>query len=124
MIRGIDSQVMINKSLDYSHQMSRQAAEQEHGKDFTAELQKSRIAVQNNSVQETKQSEGERVNAQDNAQDDQSDRRRKRKRRLVAVQDADSDEIQMTPEEAALGRLPQRLPKNERDLGGSIDINV
>ena len=124
MIRGIDSQVMINKSIDYSRQMSNHAAEQEHGKEFTAELQKSKIAIQNNSVQETKQSEGERVHAQDNAQDDQSDRRKKRKRRLVAVQDTDSNEIQMTPEEEALGRLPRRLPKNERDLGGSIDINV
>lgn len=124
MIRGIDSQVMINKSIDYSRQMSNHAAEQENGKEFTAELQKSRVALQNNSVQETQQSEGQRVHAQDNAQDDQSDRRKKRKRRLVAIQDADEDPIMTQQQQQALERLPRRLPKNERDLGGSIDINV
>lgn len=124
MIRGIDSQVMINKSIDYSRQMSNHAAEQENGKQFTAELQKSKIALQNNSVQQTAESEGQRVNAQDNAQDDQSDRRKKRKRRLVAVQDTDADAIEMTPQQQAMERLPRRLPKSERDLGGSIDINV
>lgn len=124
MIRGIDSQVMINKSIDYSRQMSNHMAEQENGKEFTAELQKSKVALQNNSVQETSQSEGQRVNAQDNAQDDQSDRHKKRKRRLIAVQDADGDPVEMTPQQQALERLPRRLPKNERDLGGSIDINV
>lgn len=124
MIRGIDSQVMINKSIDYSRQMSNQAAEQEHGKEFTAELQKSKVALQNNSVQQTEESEGQRVNAQNNAQDDQSDRRKKRKRRLVAVQHSQDSDIEMTAEQQALERLPQKLPRNERALGGSIDINV
>ena len=115
---------MINKSVDYSHQMSRQAAEQEQGKDFTAELQKSKVAIQNNSVQETQQAEGQRVSSQDNAKDDQSDRRRKRKRRLVAVQEEDDAAVRMHLEQEAMERLPRRLPRNERSLGGSIDINV
>ena len=122
MIRGIDSQVMINKTIDYSRQMSNHAAEQEHGKEFTAQLQKSKIAIQNNSVNETKEAEGERVNQQSNAKDDGSGRR-KRKRRLVAVED-ENNMVEMTAEQEALARVPKTLPRNERSLGGSIDINV
>lgn len=122
MIRGIDSQVMINKTIDYSRQMSNHAAEQEHGKEFTAQLQKSKIAIQNNSVNETKEAEGERVNQQDNTKDDGSGRRR-RKRRLVAVED-ESNGVEMTAEQEALARVPKTLPRGERSLGGSIDINV
>lgn len=122
MIRGIDSQVMINKTIDYSRQMSNHAAEQEHGKEFTAQLQKSKVAIQNNTVNETKETEGERVNQQQNAQEDGSDRRRRR-RRLVAVEDEETG-VEMTAEQEALSRLPRKLPRSERGLGGSIDINV
>lgn len=123
MIRGIDSQVMINKTVDYSRQMSNQMQEHENSKEFASQLQKSRVELQNQSVNEAKEAQDRRINREKNEQDDQRDRRRK-KRRLVAVQNTAEEQADMTVEEEVMSRVPKVLPRSERSIGGSIDINV
>ncbi len=50
MIRGIDNQIMINKSLDYARHMSDQNNNVQQGKDFIAEMEKVRIKHEGESV--------------------------------------------------------------------------
>lgn len=123
MMRGIDGQVMINKTVDYSRQMSNQMHEIEHNKQFAAELQKSKVVLENNSVNQTREAEDSRVAREKNEMDDGSGRRKKRRGR-GAAEDAEELEIEMTAEEEVMSRVPRQLSKNERGLGGSIDLSI
>ena len=123
MIRGIDSQVMINKTVDYSRQMSNHMQEHENSKEFASQLQRSKVELANNSVNQTQEAQDGRIRREKNEQDDGKDRRRK-KRRLSAVPDANAQEADRSAEDEIMSRVPRTLPRGERQVGGAIDINV
>ncbi len=54
MIRGIDNQIMINKSLDYGRQMSDQNNNIQQGKDFITQMEKARLLHEEETVIQVK----------------------------------------------------------------------
>lgn len=125
MIRGIDSQVMTSRTIDYSRQMSNQMQEHENSKEFASKLQQSKVELENQSVNQAKEAQDRRISREKNEQDDGKDRRRKRPRRSAAfAEDTDAGTAEVSAEEQAMSRVPRVLPRGERMVGGSIDINV
>lgn len=125
MIRGIDSQVMTSRTIDYSRQMSNQMQEHENSKEFASKLQQSKVELENQSVNQAKEAQDRRISREKNEQDDGKDRRRKRRRRSAAfAEDTDAGTAEVSAEEQAMSRVPRVLPRGERMVGGSIDINV
>lgn len=125
MIRGIDSQVMTSRTIDYSRQMSNQMQEHENSKEFASKLQQSKVELENQSVNQAKEAQDRRISREKNEQDDGKDRRRKRRRRSAGfAEDTDAGTAEVSAEEQAMSRVPRVLPRGERMVGGSIDINV
>lgn len=109
MIRGIDSQIMINKSVDYAKQMSDQINNVQQGKDFVAEMEKARIKREDESVLRTEEAKDERVH------------REKDRREDGFEQSASS---QSEAREGALTQEDVLAEEKAEGLGVSVDINV
>lgn len=124
MMRGIDGQVMINKTVDYSRQMSNQMQEHENGKEFASRLQQSKVELQNQSVNEAKEAQDRRVSREKNEEDDGRGGRRKKRRGTASSRGEAEAAVEMTAEEEVMSRVPKMLSRSERSLGGSIDINI
>lgn len=109
MIRGIDSQIMINKSVDYAKQMADQINNVQQSKDFVAEMEKARIKREDESVLRTEETQEERV------------RREKDRKEGALYEDrfADSED-----KEDALTDEDVLAEEKAEGLGVSVDINI
>ena len=108
MIRGIDSQIMINKSVDYAKQMADQQNNVQQGQDFISEMEKARMKQKDEAVTQTDHAENGRI------------RREKEDGESRDRQHPDGE-----PEEEKYS-VGEELPGEEREdgIGASIDINV
>jgi len=95
MIRGIDSQIMIQRSVDYARRAGEQIGNIEQGKDFVAMLEKERAVHKTQSIEQAEHAEHRRINPDEEEEKDRGGRQQK-----------------------------DRNSKNKEKLGGEIDINV
>ncbi|WP_066683536.1 hypothetical protein [Christensenella intestinihominis] len=108
MIRGIDGQIMINKSVDYAKQMADQINNVQQGQDFISEMEKARMNKSDQAVAETDRTEDGRIRREKNDKSKQEDR---------PPEQQSADDKEAVLEDAGVeGR--------ETGLGNSIDINV
>ncbi len=110
MIRGIDSQIMINKSVDYAKQMADQNNNVQQGKDFVAEMEKARIKKEEESVLHVSDPENARVRREKHEKD-------KHGGHEAAADRQEEENEGFTAEETAEG-------KKAEGLGISVDINI
>lgn len=111
MIRGIDSQIMINKSIDYAKQLTDQNSNVQQAKDFIAEMEKAQMEHNDKTVSQTEETEQERIRREKEGQDSQNSR---------TMQDA-----HRTPEDrTAAGDDLEAEIEAQEGLGSSIDINI
>jgi hypothetical protein len=107
MIRGIDSQIMINKSVDYAKQLTDQMNNVQQGKDFLAELEKARMERSDVTVEQAEEAEGGRIRREDERQSQNANQEDKKKKKELE---------ELLEEETAEVR--------QEGLGASIDINI
>lgn len=105
MIRGIDNQIMINKSVDYAKQMADQINNVRQGQDFISEMEKARMKQKDNAVTETDHAENGRI------------RREKDNKGQQGQSERDEDAPDRKEGEKLNG-------KNAMGVGTSIDINI
>lgn len=109
MIRGIDGQIMINKSVDYAKQMADQMNNVQQGQDFISEMEKVRIQREDGSVTETDRTENGRIRREKDDKEKRDENLHEREEEALEYADIEQQE---SVEGEATG------------LGGSIDINV
>lgn len=110
MIRGIDGQIMINKSIDYAKQMADQMNNVQQGQDFISEMEKARIQREDGSVTETDRAENGRI---------------RRERDGKEKRDEDMQEQEENKETECPDTIQQENVKGiVTGLGSSIDIDV
>ncbi|MGI6152247.1 MAG: hypothetical protein ACOYJB_00240 [Christensenellaceae bacterium] len=111
MIRGIDSQIMIQRSAEFSRQAADQVANAERTKEFAAALEKERALTEMQNVTELEHAENRRV---DDKQKDPKDQESSEFSKGNEAQDGDA---------GAQADDGLRVASDKR-LGGEIDINV
>ncbi len=109
MIRGIDAQIMINKSIDYAKQMSDQIHNAEQGKDFITQMERERALHETKTVNKTEHTEQERIRERE---------QERRKEDRDTFYEEQKGVVQKEPEE------DEPLAESEKGLGSEIDINI
>lgn len=108
MIRGIDGQIMINKSVDYAKQMADQKNNVQQGQDFINEMEKARMSQKDKSVSQAEHAENGRIRRE---KDEKGNQEREQAEQEEAADYAESGE-------------PEGISGAETGLGASVDINV
>lgn len=111
MIRGIDSQIMINKSIDYAKQLTDQNSNAQQAKDFIAAMEKAQIEHDDKTVNQTEETEGERIRREKEGQDGPNSRTKRDRHRETRHGKAAEEELEAEIEA-------------KEGLGNSIDINI
>lgn len=109
MIRGIDNQIMINKSIDYAKQLTDQNNNVQQGKDFIAEMEKARMEHNNKAVRETEETENGRIYREKEKKGNTDSENMPSSYRETKEEREEETEIKINIKE---------------DLGNSIDINI
>lgn len=81
MIRGIDSQIMIQRSVDQSRRVGEQVGNIEHGKDFVSMLEKEKAVHKTQSVEQAEHAEHRRINPDEENEEGGDDRQQKNKKK-------------------------------------------
>lgn len=91
MIRGIDSQIMIQRSVDYAKRAGDQIGNAEQGKDFIAMMEKERSLHDTKSVKQLEHAEHRRINKEKQKDEEHSDQQEKNKKRKYRGLDVGSE---------------------------------
>lgn len=110
MIKGIDAQIMIQKSVDYAKQVSDHVNRAEQGKDFMTQMEQAKIARDAETVNKTDEAEQGRI------------RREKESGSGSGGQEPEQREAR--EEETSADDIGNTLTEKEKMLGSEIDINI
>lgn len=109
MIKGIDAQIMIQKSVDYAKQMSDHVNRAEQGKDFMTQMEKAKVARDAETVNKTDEAEQGRI---------------RREKESGGGGGRETEQRQTREEEASADDIGSKLTEKEKMLGSEIDINI
>lgn len=115
MIRGIDSQIMIQRSVDTARIAGEQLHNIEQQEDFKAMAERERIAREANQVQSTEKAEHRRINEDDEEQQGKEDYP------FQYHHDADKDE-----EQEEMSEVEEKAAEKMKKIsvGSELDISV
>ncbi len=108
MIKGIDAQIMIQKSVYYAKQVSDHVNRAEQGKDFMTQMEQAKIARDAETVNKTDEAEQGRI--------------RREKESGSGGQEPEQREAR--EEETSADDIGNTLTEKEKMLGSEIDINI
>ncbi|MDL2237827.1 hypothetical protein LJC56_08380 [Christensenellaceae bacterium OttesenSCG-928-K19] len=120
MVRGIDTQVMLQQSINAARVAGEKAHEADQTKEFQAQLEQERAVEEMNTVQEMQTVEHRRVEEEEDGQS-QADylfEQRNREKRKKQKEDAE-EELAKEIEE-----IEARAAARMKNVGGGVDISV
>lgn len=112
-IRGVDTQLMVNRTLDLAKDVSAMQRREQVAQDQFAQQLQAMTAEKSSQVQDVQETEGGKIQNEEKEKGQQQERSAKKKKGLVELRDENQDPM-----------LDASLKPGEDDSGMRIDIRV